>query len=202
MNRLYNVNDWVEMNEGQKMAFPGENRKVVLQVNSPEPVLLYLIQEVNGDGTIPPKKEPRFLARVCGRDTLEFYVPGTFSLSSDGLVQLTGTELGEPVYAVDDDPDVYTRIVERRQRNHEQERMMWMAQQNFERVLRTALDDQERRYELRERAVTRKAEDEAKAARDAAAAARKAESKPDAGAVDGKSAKGGAKAPAGDDGAK
>lgn len=135
MQRLFNLNKWSVLEEGKAISFRGSKPRLVrLEVNSPGEVFLYISQE--NDPTVDPDPEVVFLARVCGRDTLEWHAAaGGFSLMVEG---------GScNVYTIDGDdpsfrnltPTIFTKIVERRPRNPEFERMAALMQLNVERRL-------------------------------------------------------------------
>lgn len=171
MQRMFQLTDWVEVLDGGKLPLPGEARKIVLQVNAPQETVLTISLEDLGS----PEK---FLALVKGRDTLEFYVPGNVNIRVDGDCYFTGTEMGEPAYEVDDDPEIFTRVAVRKQRNPELEALMHKQTLNFQRMLNQQLDERDKLYAARERTRERvqRQRDEAAAAAAAAYAA------PDAGA--------------------
>lgn len=135
MQRLFNLSKWAVLEEGKAISFKGSKPRLVrLEVNSPGEVFLYVSQE--SDPTVDTDPEVIFLARVEGRDTLEWHAAGGgFSLMVEG---------GScNVYTVDGDdpsyrnltPTIFTKIVERRPRNPEFERMAAMMQLNVERRL-------------------------------------------------------------------
>lgn len=135
MQRLFNLSKWAVLEEGKAISFKGSKPRLVrLEVNSPGEVFLYVAQE--SDITVDSDPEVIFLARVCGRDTLEWHVAGGgFTLMVEG---------GScNVYTIDGDdpsyrnltPTIFTKIVERRPRNPEFERMAALMQLNVERRL-------------------------------------------------------------------
>lgn len=143
MQRIFNVDRWAVIEPGQVLEYPSERARLVrLEVNSADVANLYLLNE---DG------EAFHLARVCGRDTVEFVSPGKFSLSvADGacsVYTVDGTSVAHTVEA----PVSFTRIVERRRRNPEIEQIAHMMSQNMERRLAQQAGELQAQYERRER---------------------------------------------------
>lgn len=143
MQRIFNVDKWTVVEPGHRLDFPGERaRQVRLECNSQDVSNLYLI---DAEG------EVFFLARVCGRDTIEFVSGGKFSISvADGpcsIYTVDGTTCGYTVEA----PESFTRIVERRVRNPEQEYMMNMMMRNMEKRLASQAGELREQYDRRER---------------------------------------------------
>lgn len=156
MQRLFNVTKWRRLCEGQAVPFPSERPRVVrLEVNAPRAVGLYILDVPSG--------EMVFLARCEGRDTVEFHVGGAFSLVADGEVYLY-TPQGETIHHVNEDPEIYTRITERRQRNPELDAIARAMNLNIERRLAAQRDEFNERIRVlqRDRALaSRRAADEA-----------------------------------------
>lgn len=87
-----------------------------------------------------------FLCYVArGRDTIEFGVDGAFELFAvDGDAYVFSQD--SQYHAVHiEDPLVFTRIANRRQRNPQMEMMMWQQRQNMDRRFATLAADAERR---------------------------------------------------------
>ena len=132
-----------------------------------------------------------------GRDTLEFTVPeGTFELYpaiEDGGQCFVYSIDGEDVSAISKDAESFTKIMERRPRNYELERMQWEMQANMRRMLEGQASELSKLVERRlaaERALA------------SAPSAPSGAGKESASAVDGKSSdQPSPKAPAGDSGA-
>lgn len=147
MQRLFNLDKWTPLSEGRALAFDLDRPRVVrLDVNSAGPCNLYVMQREQ-EGS-----DASFLARVEGRDVIEFHVNGAFALVADGD--------GCNVYTVDGDvwtfrdlaPEIFTRIHERRVRNPELEYILAKMQANMERRLATQADEIRGAIERRERA--------------------------------------------------
>lgn len=126
MQRVFNLDKWQEIPEGKAIRFNAEQPRVVrIDVNAPDAVRLYLINAAN---------EPHFLARVQGRDVIEFFSSGAFSLASDGQCYIYSVD-GDVWTYNDPAPEIFTRIRERRGRNPELEYIVARMQQNMERRL-------------------------------------------------------------------
>lgn len=123
MQRHFNLENWTELAQGEALAFPGKRpRRVNLAVNSPGETLLYVDY---GDG-------PVFLARVIGREDIEFAVPGAFDLMADASSCRVFSVDGDNPSIVIPDAVTFTKIAERRPRNPELEHMQYLMMQNVE----------------------------------------------------------------------
>lgn len=155
MQRLFNVDKWLHVEDGKAITFEKANsRRVRLDVNAPAPANLYY---ADGDGRIT------FLARVLGRDVIEFASYGEFSITVDGSDVWVHTIDGEDISFAIPDAVVFTRIVERRQRNPELEMMNYMMNANFQRLLEGQRDELEVLWDRREAAIRAEAEKRAPA---------------------------------------
>lgn len=156
MQRLFNVTKWKRLCEGQSLTYPNARPRVVrLEVNAPRAVGLYLFDAATG--------EALFLARVEGRDTVEFYSGGDFELVSDGEVFLYTAD-GEVAHHEVLDPVIFTRIVERRQVNPEVAAIQRAMNINIERRLAAQRDEFNaaiRRLQSDRKVAARSAVDEA-----------------------------------------
>lgn len=133
MQRLFNLTKWQRLVEGRSLSFPTARARVVrLEVNAPRAVGLYLFDAATG--------EALFIARVEGRDTVEFYSGGNFELVSDGEVYVYTAD-GESVHYEAIDPVIFTRIVERRQLNPEIAAIQRAMNINIERRLAAQRDE-------------------------------------------------------------
>lgn len=133
MQNIYNVDKWFHLKQGARADFPSvKPRRIRLEVNSPDVTQLFLI---NDDG------EPLFLARVVGRDLIEFHSTGKISLMSDGADCFIYSSDGASIAHVVDAPVSFTKIVERRQRNPELEQMMFQMNYNLNRRLELQRED-------------------------------------------------------------
>lgn len=172
--RIYNLSKWCWIPEGQSMPFPNtKRRQVVLEVNSQCEVDLFVmvwksfrrdtqrhqderagrasrtvlpVKSAEGAVGERPGTETIFVAHCMpGRDTIDFFVDGSFELFAEG----------GPVYVYSNDsqqtelhvvaPEVFTRIANRRSRNPQLEIMMWQQRQNLERRFNQLAADTERR---------------------------------------------------------
>lgn len=135
MQRLFNIDKWSKLAQGHVLEFPGEApRRIRLEVNAPLKVPLYY---VDGDGV------PTFLALVEGRDTLEFHTTGTCGISADGDCYVFTAD-GDDVSSVVEAPVIFTKIMERRPRNYEMERMQYEMRANQRRLMEAQSEQLER----------------------------------------------------------
>lgn len=165
MQRIFNVDKWVVIEPGQVLEYPSERpRQVRVEVNSSDVGNLYLI---NAEG------EAFHLARICGRDTVEFISPGKFSLSvADNPISVYTVD-GTSGHVTVEAPQSFTTIVERRRRSPEIEAMMRMMQNNVERRLAQQAEELAEQYGRRQREFDRRSAEiaAARVAKDDAAGA-------------------------------
>lgn len=127
MQRLFNIGKWTVLRDGQSLRFESDRPRVVkLDVNSRSDVGLYLMDAVTG-GTV-------FVARVCGRDSVEFHVGGSFTLVSDGECSVYTAD-GQSIHHEVVDPVIFTRMSERRQIAPEVRKIQELMNLNMERRL-------------------------------------------------------------------
>jgi len=139
MQRMFNLAKWRTITEGEMIAFATERpRQVRLEVNSPDRVRLFVQEGTN---------EPAFLARVEGRDTIEFSADGPFELTVTGGDCAFYTADGDDWSVAPVEDTTFTKIVERRMRNPELEYMMAMSHRNMEVRLEQQAIEMERRFE-------------------------------------------------------
>lgn len=142
MQRIHNVDKWQRVEDQRAVNFGKEQpRRVRLDVNAPDAVKLFYS---DGNG------ETMFLARVVGRDVLEFTTTGAFSLTVDGGDLWFFSVDGEDYSFEIPDAVILTRIAERRPRNPEFELMQYHANRNIElrlQQMRLELDAEWRRRE-------------------------------------------------------
>ena len=139
MQRQFNIDKWQLVEDGKSVHFGRvEARRVRLDVNAP---MAACIEHVcNGEVT--------FLGRVLGRDVIEFYTDGAFTLNVSGSELWFYTVDGEDYSFEIPDAVVITRIAERRARNPEFELMQYHANRNIELRLaqmRREIDEEWRR---------------------------------------------------------
>lgn len=145
MQRIFNINKWSLIPDGKAATFSGDRpRRVNLEVNATGLTNLYIVK----DGT------QTFLARVNGRDTVEFYIDGAFSVGSTGADCYIYTVDGDTFEWVDVDLTSFAVIRERPQRNYELEYIAARMAENMNRRLEAQAREieasVERRYRARE----------------------------------------------------
>lgn len=139
---LYNLKKWKRFTEGEVLHYSNPNpRTVRLEINAADTVRLFIAD--------PPGADAEFMAVVYGRDTIEFSADGPFDIVLDGgdCMLYTNDSTDWQVDTVDFQS--FTRVVERRVRNPEQELMMFMAHQNMERRLAAQADELAEQFERR-----------------------------------------------------
>jgi hypothetical protein len=190
MQRMFNLSKWTKISEGETVEFPStRNRRVRVEVNSPA---VSRIWTVNDDGDLT------FLARINGRDSIEFFAVGQLRFHIEGGEVWIYTSDGEDISAVIPDAQSFTRVMERRQRNPQLEYIAAQMEANMNRRMEKQADEIAALYARREAALVRRSEADL-AARAAGALAEKAGtesvSSPDTNSPTGKG-KGAVKAPA------
>lgn len=157
MQKLGNIDKWESLQPGSALAFGNVHpRTVRLEVNSLDPAGLYY---VDGNG------EVTFIGRVLGRDVVEFKTVGEFSLQVEGGEVWFYTLDSEEFAFEKPDAVSLTRLVERRQRNPDIERIEYLMRANMEAIVENQRVEMERILDQRDAA--RRAE----AAKPAAASA-------------------------------
>lgn len=160
--QMMDLRKWQPLAEGEVARFHKENARTVrIDVNTTHPVLLYVAQK---------DEDAEFLCKVDGRDRVEFSVDGPFDLTADGGEVRFYTVDGADFTMEKVDHDSFTRIVQRRERNPEMERMMYLMHQNTEKRIATTIHELEASYERRERRREQKRIQDEKIAREIAAA--------------------------------
>lgn len=139
MQRISNIDKWMLVPSDKSVYFAGDRRrKVTLDVNAPTETGLYVVS----------KGEPRFLALVKGRDTVEFYVDGPFGLiSSSECYVYTVDGQGVTFEAVD--ASSFAVVREKRERNYELEVIAARMAENMNRRLEQQADELARAFERR-----------------------------------------------------
>ena len=148
MQKLANLDKWTRLSTKDSIRFSNTMpRTVRLQVNSPDVARLWVEPHTDeGSG------ELQFLARVVGLDVIEFSAPGAFSLFAEGEDVFIYTADGADVSLVNEAPESFTKIVERRRRNPELEYMMAIQNRNMEKRLAELAEEQFRRLERSQQA--------------------------------------------------
>lgn len=145
MQRLFNIDKWQLLEDGKAVNFGNDApRRIRLDVNAPDAAKLFY---ADGDGRIT------FLARVHGRDRIEFACYGAFSLTADGGDIWFDTVDGEDFSFTIPDAVIITKIAERRARNHEFELMQYKMNQNLERRMQEQRDELERLWSRQQAAA-------------------------------------------------
>lgn len=177
--RIHNLSKWALVEEGQSIAFLNMRRRtVILEVNAPAPVCLYVVQDAEDvrsnperiadeeagrkRGELPPAvkgDEPVFLAFILGgRERVEFAVDGAFELLTEGgncyIYTADSQDIAMRVVA----PLIYTKIANRRARNPHLELMQYQMRLNQERFQAELRDEMERRIAALETGRERYAE--------------------------------------------
>lgn len=145
MQRIFNLDKWTVIPDGKALDFNTDRPRVVrLDVNCAGTANLYVVQKDEG--------EAAFLARIVGRDVIEFHSAGGFSIVCDGDPVSVYSVDGETWTFHDPAPVIFTRIHERRARNPDLELVMARMAQNMERRLAVQADELARLFERREAA--------------------------------------------------
>lgn len=146
MQRVFNVDKWFNLEQGKQIEFPSTRpRRIRLEVNSPGHCQLYAVQE---DGDLV------FLALFSGRDTIEFVTEGKVGLLADGADCWLYTADGDDVSSIVEAPVSFTRVMQRRQRNPELERIAAEMRFNTERRLEKQADELAALFERRLAAIS------------------------------------------------
>lgn len=125
--KFYDLDRWQKLNAGQMLSFDlSRPRTVTIEVNAPQEALVHVS---DSDGVV------LFVARVLGRDRLEFGVRGPFSLSTDVDDVFIYTDDSARVHHVNEAPESFTKVMTRRHRNPELEAMMRLMKSNMDRQL-------------------------------------------------------------------
>lgn len=141
MQRMFNIDKWTQVPSGKALRFEGDRpRKVVLEVNAAGTSELVVF---------PENEQPRFLARVSGRDTVEFYVRGRFALGAEGAACWVYTVDGDGQTFEACDPTSFAVIREKRERNYELELIAAKMAENMNRRLEQQADELARVFERR-----------------------------------------------------
>lgn len=126
MIRIHDIESWRALGGKAKLPLPGTRpRRIRLEVNAPDFVRLHLV-DAHG--------EIRFLALVRGRDTIEFSIATTTAVMADGECYVMTAD-GDAIHQTVEAPQTFTKIMERRPRNHDLERVLHESQANTRRLL-------------------------------------------------------------------
>lgn len=137
---LNDIAKWVPLAGGEVIRFGGKRpRPIKLEMNTSEPAVIMI--HIDGEDV------PRLLARVTGRETLSFVVPGPFEImhrSIDAEVYVLAAD-GAKVHRENMAVEAYTTLHERRARNPELEFIQWQMNKNMEKRLAMQAAEFERR---------------------------------------------------------
>lgn len=135
MLRMFNLDKWRALNEGQAIAFNSRKPRVVrLEVNSTGKTQLFVSMRRETEQDPVPQESVRFLVLVEGRQTVEFHTSGQFSLLGVGDECFVYTVDGES-YAYVDEGETFTKLAQRRQRSPEIEYVSRLMNLNMEKRL-------------------------------------------------------------------
>lgn len=170
--RIFAIDRWTEVTDKTQVDFyssKGMSRKVVLQVNAPQRTNLILVT---------PEGEPHFLARVEGRDEIEFTHAGDFSLTvEEGTVYVASAD-GQKVHIAETGAATFTKIAERRRYSPEVMMMQAAMRENQRRLEAMMAGEIERRVQAH---VNRQATNRPAPSENGAGPEPKPEPKPEAG---------------------
>lgn len=142
MQRIGSISKWSFLAAAHAVEFTStKHRRVRVEVNSPEPTRLYLI---NDDG------ETFFLARVLGLDVIEFEVNGAFQLLTEDSGINWWSADNTSTHTAIPEAEAFVKLHEAREKNYEVLLMERVMQQNIERRMRHIHEELERKYEQRE----------------------------------------------------
>lgn len=147
MQRMFNMDQWTVLNSGESLNYDKSRpRGVVLEVNSMYDALLFLTE---GSDT-------KYVARFCGRDTITFTVNGPFKLSVEpadrsekGVTTWIYTAEGQHVHTTLIEPEIFTRMHQRQERDPEAELLRYRMQQSMEAGYNALLAKAEREINAR-----------------------------------------------------
>lgn len=131
MQKLWDLDRWKELRVGTSAVFnDARPRMVRIDFNTPQATLCY----------IKLGKEVRFLARLEGRDVVEFAVNQPFEILLEEGVTFIHADEGQMLHFEQTSEENFARIHEPRQRNYEQELMAYKVRQAFEQRMKE-MDD-------------------------------------------------------------
>lgn len=163
--RIANLSKWQELTGDGAFHYSNDKaRKVVLELNAEHESRLYISREVAALMRDPERqadqdagRRPRamhdeqFLCFVPpGRSDIQFYVEGAFALNIDGGPVWIYTADGEEGFTRVENPVIFTRVANRRQRNPHIEMMEYQAKLNIDRRMAEMNVESERRIKALE----------------------------------------------------
>lgn len=135
--RIHSLSKWQALDDGKAVDFVLDKaRTVVLEVNAPQEVALYVQEK---------EAKPQFLALVKGRERIEFGVERAFKVVADGGPVWLYTFDGQETAFVIENPYIFTRIADRKQRNPHQELVEYQMRENIRRMGEQLKAESERR---------------------------------------------------------
>lgn len=143
--KLANISDWSKLDAAKPIVLPGgpQSRKVRLEVMCGQPTRFDLM--LPGEGFFP-------LGVVDGYEVLEFWQEGDVCVSVSDAKYVDAdvdawmfTADGQKTHFDLPDAVTFTRIAERRARNHDLELMQYVAQQNIEKRFAALAAEQDRK---------------------------------------------------------
>lgn len=160
--RLHNLTKWSKIPQGESVRFASPKpRTVTLDVNTPYECLLWieqfpadldpeLITDMEAGRTthgtdVTNENGEQFLARVRGRDQIEFAVQGEFIIRVEGSDAWIYSTDGQDTFTRIPVPVVFTKIALRKDRNRHLEMIEFTAKQNMRRMEAAMKTELERR---------------------------------------------------------
>lgn len=142
MQRVFNVDKWTLVEQGQSLAFSNiRPRNVRLDVNAPQETEIWYVCQNTG--------EALFLALVKGRDVLEFGCVGPFELTVKGGFVMVFTNDGDDISLAPTAEQAFVKVMERRRRNPELEHIAYVMEQNLNRRLEQQANELSQLFERR-----------------------------------------------------
>lgn len=140
--KLNSLSRWASLPSDEAIVFEGSDvgeRRVRINFNL-EGVTAFFIGDEQGED---------FLCTIGpGLETVEFNVSGSFKIYAEkgsGIVHYQSADL-EPTHHEIPDPEIFTKLMQRRHRNPELEEMMFKMQMNIERRMSQQADEMEAFY--------------------------------------------------------
>lgn len=119
---LQDYKKWRQFTVGEIVSFSSSKPRILkIFFNAPEMGNVYMLEN---------REHEHFLARIEGYCTFQMYIDRPVDLVSDVKdLMIYSSEL-EFTHGVVEAPEIYTKIMVRRKRNHELEHLMFQMQQN------------------------------------------------------------------------
>lgn len=140
MQRIKRFNRYVSLQANKPLTLGcGKMRTVRMDFLAPEETKVFA---KGGDGGA---KAWQFIAIVKGNETVEIGWHGPLMIKAESPVSIYSSEMEKTEITIEN-PEIFTRVLNRRKRNPEMERMMFEMQRNIENRVATQLGEIERRY--------------------------------------------------------